>query len=211
MSVFLWLAIIVWCLTTCFIFFQQTLLYTWLFPYLFRTVPQGYLRGCLLGDSSQLGPQIKHNSQLSGCVDFFFSRCSRKAEDRAFQENPNSTYLWGLATCSLWSTSSWVPCPETGGTGLCGHGLTMQGVASQTSASSGGTLWFSHLHISEEWAGAGGLQFQWGKKGHEVCCLVAQLCLTLRRNGVALIVNKRVRKAVLGYNLRNNRVISVHS
>ena len=32
---------------------------------------------------------------------------------------------------------------------------------------------------------------------------------SLRRNGVAIIVNKRVRKAVLGYNLKNNRTISV--
>ena len=31
----------------------------------------------------------------------------------------------------------------------------------------------------------------------------------LRRNGVAIIVNKRVRNAVLGCNLRNNRMISV--
>ena len=31
----------------------------------------------------------------------------------------------------------------------------------------------------------------------------------LRRNGVALIVNKRVGKAVLGYNLKNDRMISV--
>ena len=33
---------------------------------------------------------------------------------------------------------------------------------------------------------------------------------SLRRNGVAIIVNKRVRNAVLGCNLKNNRVISVH-
>ena len=33
---------------------------------------------------------------------------------------------------------------------------------------------------------------------------------SLRRNGVAIIVNKRVRHAVLGYNLKNNRIISVH-
>ena len=33
---------------------------------------------------------------------------------------------------------------------------------------------------------------------------------SLRRNGVALIVNKRVRNAVLGCNLKNNRMISVH-
>ena len=33
---------------------------------------------------------------------------------------------------------------------------------------------------------------------------------SLRRNGVAIIVNKRVRNAVLGCNLKNNRMISVH-
>ena len=32
---------------------------------------------------------------------------------------------------------------------------------------------------------------------------------SLRRNGVAIIVNKRVQTAVLGYNLKNNRMISV--
>ena len=33
---------------------------------------------------------------------------------------------------------------------------------------------------------------------------------SLRRNGVAIIVNKRVQNAVLGGNLKNNRMISVH-
>ena len=33
---------------------------------------------------------------------------------------------------------------------------------------------------------------------------------SLRRNGVATIVNKRVRNAVLGCNLKNDRIISVH-
>ena len=33
---------------------------------------------------------------------------------------------------------------------------------------------------------------------------------SLRRNGIALIVNKRVRNAVFGYNLKNDRMISVH-
>ena len=33
---------------------------------------------------------------------------------------------------------------------------------------------------------------------------------SLRRNGVAIIVNKRVQNAVLGYNLKNNRRISLH-
>ena len=31
-----------------------------------------------------------------------------------------------------------------------------------------------------------------------------------RRNGVAIIINKRVRNAVLGCNLKNDRMISVH-
>ena len=33
---------------------------------------------------------------------------------------------------------------------------------------------------------------------------------SLRRNAVATMVNKRVRNAVLGCNLKNNRMISVH-
>ena len=33
---------------------------------------------------------------------------------------------------------------------------------------------------------------------------------SLRRNGVALTVNQRVQNAVLGYNLKNDRTISVH-
>ena len=32
---------------------------------------------------------------------------------------------------------------------------------------------------------------------------------TLRRNGVAIIVNKRVQNAILGCNLKNDRMISV--
>ena len=33
---------------------------------------------------------------------------------------------------------------------------------------------------------------------------------SLRRNGVAIIINKRVRNAVLGCNLKNNRMTSIH-
>ena len=33
---------------------------------------------------------------------------------------------------------------------------------------------------------------------------------SLRRNGVAIIINKRVRNAVLECNLKNDRIISVH-
>ena len=33
---------------------------------------------------------------------------------------------------------------------------------------------------------------------------------SLRRNGVAIIVNKRVQNAVLGCNIKNDRMISVH-
>ena len=32
---------------------------------------------------------------------------------------------------------------------------------------------------------------------------------SLRRNGVALLVNKRVQNAILGCNLKNNRMISI--
>ena len=32
----------------------------------------------------------------------------------------------------------------------------------------------------------------------------------LRRKGIAIILNKRVQKAVLGCNLKNDRIISVH-
>ena len=33
---------------------------------------------------------------------------------------------------------------------------------------------------------------------------------SFRRNGVAIMVNKRVQNAVLGCNLKNNRIISIH-
>ena len=33
---------------------------------------------------------------------------------------------------------------------------------------------------------------------------------SLRRNEIAIIVNKRVQNAVLGFNLKNNRMISIH-
>ena len=33
---------------------------------------------------------------------------------------------------------------------------------------------------------------------------------SLKRNGVAITVNKRIKNAVLGYNLKNNRMISIH-
>ena len=33
---------------------------------------------------------------------------------------------------------------------------------------------------------------------------------SLRRNGVAIIINKRVRNAVFGCNLNNDRMVSVH-
>ena len=33
---------------------------------------------------------------------------------------------------------------------------------------------------------------------------------SLRRNGVALVINKKVKNAVLGCNLKNDRMISVH-
>ena len=47
---------------------------------------------------------------------------------------------------------------------------------------------------------------------YDQCVLLAKLCgqESIRRNGVALRVNKRVQNAVLGYNLKNDGMISVH-
>ena len=60
------------------------------------------------------------------------------------------------------------------------------------------------LGISElKWTGMGEFNsddhyiYYWGQE-------------SLRRNGVAIMVNKRVRNAVLGCNLKNDRMISVH-
>ena len=54
----------------------------------------------------------------------------------------------------------------------------------------------SHTDVSLGW-GVGQKASSSGevRRTMRVCGLVAQLCLALRRNGVALIVNKRVRNA----------------
>ena len=60
------------------------------------------------------------------------------------------------------------------------------------------------LGISElKWAGMG----EFNSDDHYVYYCEQE---SLRRNGVALIVNKRVHNAVLGGNLKNDRMISVH-
>ena len=49
----------------------------------------------------------------------------RKAEDNAFQQNPNVAYFGGLVTCFLWSAGSLGALPyDWGGSGLWGHRLT---------------------------------------------------------------------------------------
>ena len=59
------------------------------------------------------------------------------------------------------------------------------------------------LGISElKWTGM-------GEFNSDDCCIYYCGQESLRRNGVAIIVNKRVRNAVLGCNLKNNRMISV--
>ena len=61
------------------------------------------------------------------------------------------------------------------------------------------------LGISElKWTGMG----KFNSDDHYVYYCVQQF---LRRNGVALIVKKRVQNAILGCNLKNDRMISVHS
>ena len=60
-----------------------------------------------------------------------------------------------------------------------------------------------NLEISElKWTGMG----EFNSDGHYIYYCRQE---SLRRNGVALIVNKRVRNAVLGCNFKNDRMISV--
>ena len=60
------------------------------------------------------------------------------------------------------------------------------------------------LGISElKWTGMG----EFNSDDH---CIYYRGQESLRRNGVALKVNKRVQNAVLGYNLKNDRMVSVH-
>ena len=59
------------------------------------------------------------------------------------------------------------------------------------------------LRISElKWAGMG----EFNSEDHYIYYCGQE---SLRRNGVAIMVNKRVRNVVLGCNLKNNRMISV--
>ena len=61
------------------------------------------------------------------------------------------------------------------------------------------------LRISElKWIGMG----EFNSDGHYIYYCGQE---SLRRNGVAMMVNKRLRNAVLGYNLKNDRMISVVS
>ena len=53
-----------------------------------------------------------------------------------------------------------------------------------------------------KWTGRG----EFNSDDHYIYCCGQE---SLRRNGVAIIVNKRVQNAVLGYNLKNDRMISV--
>ena len=60
------------------------------------------------------------------------------------------------------------------------------------------------LGISElNWSG----MCEFNTDDHYICYYGQE---SLRRNGVAIIVNKRVQNAVLGCNLKNDRMISVH-
>ena len=60
------------------------------------------------------------------------------------------------------------------------------------------------LGISElKWTGMG----EFNSEDHHIYYYGQE---SLRRNGVAIMVNKRVRNAVLGCSLKNDRMISVH-
>ena len=54
-----------------------------------------------------------------------------------------------------------------------------------------------------KWTGMG----EFNSDDHYICYCGQE---SLSRNGVAIMVNKRVRNAVLGCNLKNDRMISVH-
>ena len=60
------------------------------------------------------------------------------------------------------------------------------------------------LGISElKWTGMG----EFNLDDHYIYCCGQE---SLRRNGVSIIVNERIGNAVLGCNLKNNTMISVH-
>ena len=60
------------------------------------------------------------------------------------------------------------------------------------------------LEISDlKWTGMG----EFNSDGHYIYYCGQE---SLRRNGVAIMVNKRVQSAVLGCNLKNDRMIYVH-
>ena len=63
------------------------------------------------------------------------------------------------------------------------------------------------LGISElTWTGMG----EFNSDDHSIYYCPILSTTALRRNGVALIVNKRIRNAILGYNFKNDTMISVH-
>ena len=62
------------CFVFCFLWVCKNSYIFWLFPYLFGTVPQSYLRGCIPGLSPQYVHQIKHNSQFLVCAFFSVNR-----------------------------------------------------------------------------------------------------------------------------------------
>ena len=63
---------------------------------------------------------------------------------------------------------------------------------------------FDILGISElKWTGVG----EFNSDDHYIYYSGQE---SLRRNGVAIIANKRIQNAVLGWNLKNDRMISVH-
>ena len=55
----------------------------------------------------------------------------------------------------------------------------------------------------QKWTGMG----EFNSDDHYIYCCGQE---SLRRNGVAITVNKRVQNAILGCNLRNDRMISIH-
>ena len=57
--------------------------------------------------------------------------------------------------------------------------------------------------IEQKWTGMG----EFNSADHYICYCGQE---SLRRNGLSIMINKKVQNVVLGCNLKNDRVISVH-
>ena len=99
------------------------------------------------------------------------------------------------------NTQDWSPLGWTGWISL--QSKDSQESPPTTQFKSINSLVLSFLHSELKWTGMA----EFNSDGHYVYYCGQE---SLRRNGVAIMVNKRVQNAILGCNLKNDRMISVH-